>query len=111
MRNVTLKREANPAYQLATGSRFFCRPPPLAENYKGVDKTEVSAVTNSASISIVLIAVHWYRSTTGGFVLLFCSLLIFICFYPQWSCVKYVSQIRTCGVAYLRVCNCVYLFH
>ena len=61
MRNVTLRREANPAYQLATGSRFSCRPPPLAENYKTVGKTEVSAVTNPASISIALIAVHWHN--------------------------------------------------
>ena len=34
MRNVILRREANPAYQLATGSRFSFRPSPLAENYK-----------------------------------------------------------------------------
>ena len=51
MRNVTLRREGNPAYQLATVSRFSCRPPPLVENYKGVGKTEVSAVTNLASIA------------------------------------------------------------
>ena len=57
MRNVTL-REANLTYQLATGSRFSCRPATLAENYKGVSKTEVFAVTNLASISIALIAVH-----------------------------------------------------
>ena len=30
MRNVTLRREVNSAYQLATGSRFSCRPPSLA---------------------------------------------------------------------------------
>ena len=58
MRNVTLRREANPAYQLVTGSRFSCKPPPLAESYKEVGKTEVSAVTNLASISVVLKAVH-----------------------------------------------------
>ena len=79
MRNVT-SREANPTYQLPTGSRFSCRPSPLAENYKGVVKIEVFAVTNPASTSIALIAVHWYRNTTGGFVLLFCSVLIYICF-------------------------------
>ena len=60
MCNVTLGRKANPVYQLAAGSGFSCRPP-LAENYKGVGKTEVSAVTNLASILIALIAVHWYR--------------------------------------------------
>ena len=41
MRNVILRREANPTYQLATGSRFSFRPPPLAENCKEVSKTEV----------------------------------------------------------------------
>ena len=40
MRNVISRREANPTYQLATGSRFSFRPP-LAENYKEVSKTEV----------------------------------------------------------------------
>ena len=49
MLNVTIRREANPTYQLATGSRFSCRPPPLAENYNEVSKTEVFAVTNLAS--------------------------------------------------------------
>ena len=80
MCNVALRREANPTYQLATASRFSCRSLPLAENYKGVRQTEFFAVTNPASISIGLIAVHWYRNTTGGFVLLFCSVIIFICF-------------------------------
>ena len=79
MRNVTL-REANPTYQLATGSRFSCRRPTLAKNHKEVSKTKVFAVTIFASISIALIAVHWYRSTTGGIDLLFCLVLIFICF-------------------------------
>ena len=41
MRNVMLRREVNPTYQLATGSRFSFRPPPLAENCKEVSKTEV----------------------------------------------------------------------
>ena len=41
MRNVILRREANRIYQLATGSRFSFRPPPLAENCKEVSKIEV----------------------------------------------------------------------
>ena len=78
MRNVTLRRYANPTYQLVTGSRFSCRPPPLAENYKEVRKTEVFAVINPASISIALLAVHWYRSITGEALLFYyaqCSFL------------------------------------
>ena len=41
MRNVILRRKANRTYQLATGSRFSFRPPPLAENCKEVSKAEV----------------------------------------------------------------------
>ena len=69
MRNVTLRRDANSTYQLDTGSRFSYRTPLLAKKYKGVSKTEVSAFTNSASISIAL---KWCNGIGVQLEALFC---------------------------------------